>query len=68
LREDEFMLKKKNYWGGDNKDKKREKQKFEKAERDFENGMGFDVIKQEKYKSKKMEFGYGRNNPNAKKH
>ena len=61
------MLKKKNYLGGDNKDKKREKALFEKAQRDFENGFGFEVIKQEKYKSKKLEFGFGKNNPNDKK-
>lgn len=54
--------------GGDNKEKKREKTNFDKLQRDFENGLGFDVIKQEKYKNRKLEFGYGRSNPNEKKY
>ena len=66
LREDEFILKKKNYLGNQNKDKKRDKAQFDKAQRDFENGLGFEIIRQEKYKSKKMEFGYGKHNPNEK--
>lgn len=69
LREDEFLMRKKNYFGGQNKEKekKREKTQFEKAQRDFENGLGFDLIRSEKHKAKKLEYGYGRGNPNSRK-
>jgi len=66
------MLKKRNYLGNQNKDKKRDKAAFDKAQRDFENGLGFEIIRQEKHRAKKLEFGYGKHNPNerntAKKH
>lgn len=64
MREDEFLMKKKNYWGNDKKQQKRDKMLFDKAQRDFDNGFGFDIIRQEKYKQKKLEFGYGKKNPN----
>lgn len=57
-------MRKKNHFKK-SKDKEKEKA-FQKAQINYDNGFGFDVIQEKKFE-KKMEYAYGRKNPNEPK-